>query len=386
MYSRVRHLFIRSFLAVGCLPLSDCVQQYMSPYKSPPSGYLVVEGYLTGNGPTRYTLTRTASLSGDSSIPVVAGAALQVEGDDNSIYPLTEESAGVYGISSLPLSIAVRYRLRVAIPNGETYLSNFVPYKLTPPIDSINWVRNAGGVTIYANTHDPANATHYYQWTYDQTWEYDAAEGSEYIYVPASNSLAIRPDSLMFFTCYKNSPVTNILIGNSTKLASDLIYEAPLVNIGAGTQPLAIEYSILVNQYALTDSGYAFFLQMQRNTESLGSIFDAQPSQLTGNIHSLSDPAEPVIGYISAGTQQQQRIFISSKQLPDWGYSFQCPGPDKLVPDNADSFKVYFGEQGYIPTQQTVVGMAIKYGGNVPGCIDCRTQGGVLFKPSFWPF
>ena len=41
---------------------------------------------------------------------------------------------------------------------------------------------------------------------------------------------------------------------------------------------------------------------MQKNAESLGSIFDEQPTQITGNIHSVTNPSEQVIGYVSAGT------------------------------------------------------------------------------------
>ena len=99
---------------MACILLCDCVQQYVSPYKSPATGYLVVEGLISGNGPTQYTLSRTIPLPGDSTIPVVTGAQLQVEGTDNSVYPLTEEGNGQYGIDTLPLSTAVQYRLRIS--------------------------------------------------------------------------------------------------------------------------------------------------------------------------------------------------------------------------------------------------------------------------------
>src|ERR1700748_2991691 len=119
--------------------LCQCKQSYVSPYASPPTGYLVVEGYITGNGPTSFTLSRTIPLPGDSAIPVVTGAQLQVEGSDNSVYPLTEKGNGVYGIDTLALSTSVKYRLRIGTPNGEKYLSDFGAYKITPAIDSISW-------------------------------------------------------------------------------------------------------------------------------------------------------------------------------------------------------------------------------------------------------
>jgi hypothetical protein len=368
---------------MACIPLCDCVQQYVSPYQSPVTGYLVVEGLISGNGPTQYTLSRTIPLPGDSTIPVVTGAQLQVEGSDNSVYPLTEQGNGQYGIASLPLTTTLQYRLRISIPGGETYLSSFVPYKPTPPIDSINWIYNQStGVTIYANTHDPTNSTRYYQWTYDQTYEYYAAESSEFLYDTSANLVVPRTPAQEIFYCWMSDPLTNILIGTSAKLAQDQIYEFPLVNIPLNSQPLSVEYSILVNQYALTDSAYEFLAMMQQNTESLGSIFDVQPSEITGNILSLSNPTEPVIGFISASTLQQERIFINRDQLPNWAWIFDCGLPDRIVPN--DSLYFFFGQDGYIPLYQASP-PSKGWVGNLSGCVDCTLQGGTTQKPAYWP-
>ncbi len=370
-------------MTTGCILFCDCVQQYVSPYKSPLTGYLVVDGYISGNGITQYSLTRTIPLPGDSTLPVVTGAQLQVEGTDNSIYPLTELGNGQYSVAYLPLNIAVKYRLRIAIPGGETYLSDFVAYQLTPPIDSINWIQNEAGVTIYANTHDPTNATHYYQWTFNQTYEYNSAEYSQYYYDTPSNTVIPRTPAQQVFYCWRDIPPTTIVVGTSAQLAQDVIYEFPLVNIPQNSQELTDEYSILVTQYALTDSGYDFLSLMAATTQNLGSIFDAQPTQLTGNMHSLSNPAEPVIGYIQAGTVQQQRIFISNLQIKNWVYYNFCPKKDTLVPGDPTDVQKFFGSFGYVPLYFQFVPAG--YISNQAECVDCTLQGGTTQKPAFWP-
>jgi Domain of unknown function (DUF4249) len=368
----------------GCILFCDCVQQYVSPYKSPPTGYLVVDGYISGNGMTQYSLTRTIPLPGDSTLPVVTGAQLQVEGTDNSVYPLTELGNGQYGVSLPPLNTAVKYRLRIAIPGGESYLSDYVAYQQTPPIDSINWIQNGAGVTIYVNTHDPANSTHYYQWAFDQTYEYNSAEYSEYYYDTPANTVVARTPAQQVFYCWKDIPPTTIVVGTSAQLAQDVIYEFPLVTIPQNSQELSDEYSILVTQYALTDSGYEFLSLMASTTQSLGSIFDAQPTQLTGNIHSLSNPAEPVIGYIQAGTVQQQRIFISNLQIKNWVYYNTCPMKDTLVPPDPSDLHKFFGSFGYVPLTYQY-SPYIGWLSNQAECVDCTLQGGSTQKPSFWP-
>ena len=50
----------------------------------------------------------------------------------------------------------------------------------------------------------------------------------------------------------------------------------------------------------------------------MGSIFDAEPSEIAGNIHSVDNPTEPVIGYVSVGATTNQRIFVTTQQLPHW--------------------------------------------------------------------
>jgi Domain of unknown function (DUF4249) len=364
--------------------LGNCVQQYVSPYKSPATGYLVVEGYISGNSVTQFSLTRSIPLPGDSTLPVVTGAQLQVEGTDNSVYPLTELGNGQYSIAYLPLDIAVKYRLRITIPGGEIYLSDFVAYQVTPPIDSINWIQTEAGVSIYTNTHDPTNSTHYYQWTFDQTYEYTAAEYSQYYYDTPANTVVARTPAQQVYFCWKHIPPTTIVVGTSAQLAQDVIYEFPLVTIPPNSQELSVEYSILVTQYALTDSGYEFLSLMAATTQSLGSIFDAQPTQLTGNIHSLSNAAEPVIGYIQAGTVQQQRIFINNLQINNWVYYNSCPKKDTLVSPTPANLQLFFGSFGYVPLLyqfSPVTGWV----SNQAECVDCTLQGGTTQKPAFWP-
>jgi Domain of unknown function (DUF4249) len=369
----------------------QCKQKYVSPYVQPNVGYLVVEGFISGNTPIQYTLSRTLPLPGDSAIPMETGASVEVEGSDNSSISLIEQGSGVYSSVDTPmLNALIRYRLRIHTTEGEDYLSDFVPFRPSPPIDSINWIEGPSGVTIYANTHDPANGTHYYQWNFDETWEYHSAEVSEYEYDTAAGQVIPRPASSQIWTCWHEGPSTNVLLGSSIKLAQDVIYEQPLELLPKNGVQLSILYTTLVRQYALTDSGYNYFSILQKNTESLGTIFDAQPSALFGNIHSLTKPTEQVLGFISAGTIQQQRIWISAAQVPGWDYTYACGSPDIKV--GLDSLELIypFTMGGYIPIDPHVnppPGLAFIDGwrANVVACIDCRAEGGVLYKPSYWP-
>jgi Domain of unknown function (DUF4249) len=378
-----------TILTIGIGVLCQCKDKYVSPYKSPNVGYLVVEGLISGNVPIQYTLSRTLPLPGDTTIPKEDGAAVQVEGSDNTVYVLAGREGGMYSSADTPLLNAlVRYRLRIHTKEGEDYLSDFVPYHPSPAIDSVNWINGSSGLNIYANTHDPANGTRYYQWSFVETWEYHSAQQSDYEYDAATGKVIRRPDADEIYTCWHTDTATNVLLGTSIKLVQDVIYRQPIQTLAENSVQVSYLYSILVNQWALTDSGYNYMSILQKNTESLGSIFDVLPSELIGNVHCLTNAAEQVVGWISAGTIQQQRIFIYLYQVPGWRYNFTCSGPDTVIALDSATVRRAFLSGNLIPLDPHVTPPSpFSDGWTANGyyCIDCRAQGGITSRPPYWP-
>lgn len=388
----IRTIKIAFLLLVAAAIGWQCRQKYVSPYVSPPTGYLVVEGYIAGNSPTQFMLSRTIPLPGDTTVPAELGAKLQVEGSDNSVYPLAEQGNGAYGIDTLPLKSSVQYRLRITTSGGEQYLSDPTSFKQTPAIDSVNWTGDASGINIYVNTHDPANASRYYQWNYTETWEYNTAKYSFFKYVPGNPpTVVLRDPSEQIERCWHTYSSTSIFLGSTAKLSQDVVYESPLNRLPPNSQVTSVLYSMLVRQYALTEDAYNYLSLMQKNSTSLGSIFDAQPSELNGNIHCISNPALRVIGYVSAGTISQQRLFIYRRQIVS-NYFFNCLAADIFVALSADSLNKYFNPPDpsmipYTPILKHFNNMGYWDGwiANQSACVDCTLQGGTNQKPSFWP-
>lgn len=362
-----------------------CKDPYVSPYKAPVTGYLVVEGYISGNSVTQFTLSRTSPLPGDSAVPTVDGAQVQVEGSDSTTYPLTNTGNGVYSsVDTLTLNPQLKYRLLIRTASDQ-YISDFVAFKTTPAIDSVNWIQDGTGqVTIYANTHNTADAAGYYRWDFTQIYEHRAGEDGEYYYDEDTIPKAVVPRTAaqVTYRCWTSGNSTDIIIANTTKLSADVIYEQPVKLIPPNDIQLSVLYTILVRQYSITSDAYAFLSLMQQNTEALGSIFDAQPSQITGNIHSTANPAEQVIGYVSAGTVQQQRIWIARYQVLN-AYSNPCPIKDSLVPGDSLTILREFGQGPYGPVDAGPCTNCWYM--NDKDCQDCRNQGGGTQKPAIWP-
>src|SRR6202012_1062500 len=155
--------------------------------------------------------------------------------------------------------------------------------------------------------------------------------------------------------CWRSDTSSTIVLGSSAKLAHNVIANNPIISITSTSEKIGFEYSILVRQYALTADAYNFYTNLKKNTEQLGSIFDAQPSEISGNIHSVSNPMEPVIGYISVGSTASRRIFIYNKSLPGWVVIPFYPNcvalPDPGNPKNACCYYAFADQNGNIRNQ-----------------------------------
>jgi hypothetical protein len=138
-------------------------------------------------------------------------------------------------------------------------------------------------------------------------------------------------------------------LATTDKLSQNIIYEYPIVFIPQGDEKLSVRYSVLVKQYAISKEAYDYWQSLKSSTELTGSIFDPQPGQITGNVHSLSNPNEPVLGFISASSAQETRIFIPSAAIDGWNYVSPVGCNIINVPANRDSVEYYFWDRGYAP-------------------------------------
>lgn len=259
--------------------------------------------------------------------------------------------------------------------------------KATPPIDSVVWRAGHNETVIQVNTHDDTSLTRYYKWDYVETYEYDAAHFSQYEIV---NLVPVprKPDEYVF-TCWKTIASEKIFVNSTVQLRGDVVHDFPLTAIPAGSVKLSKKYSILVKQRALSEEEFSFYDQLQKVTEGIGGIFDPQPSQLPGNIHSVNNGAD-ALGYFSVGNSTSLRMFINYVELPNdlrWVERPQC-GVDTfcVIPDifkclkNIDELNGTESLIGSIYGQFGVLG----YTTGTPYCTDCQVAGGVLRRPLFW--
>lgn len=363
-----------------------CKEKYEAPVNVPVTGYLVIEGYISTSGPAELQITRSIPLDDTAKLINVTLAMVRLQGRDNTNYNFIENGLGRYIINNLNLNTSQQYRLSITTKEGKQYESDYVTPKVAPPIDSIAWTRENGGVQINVNTHDPKNNTWYYRWTTEETWEFHSSyfTSLDFARNPQGGITGIkyrRPDMGIepkLYTCWRNQNSTSLLLGSSKKLSIDSISK-PLINIEPRSWKLSVLYTVLVKQYALSKEEYEFLDKMKKNSEETGSFFGRQPSELKGNIRCVTNPTEPVIGFIGIANRQEKRLWIKRDEVPGWNYLQDCY--TYIVPIDSAGYYSYL--MPTTPMEYDNNGIK-SYMGVSPVCVDCTTRG-FNIKPSFWP-
>jgi len=305
------------------LTVLSCRKPFVPPVSNTENSYLVVEGGInSGSDSTFIKLSRTVKLTDKTAVMPEINAVLTVEGDQNTSYPLTEKGKGYYACAGLNLDHSHKYCLDIKTSGGKEYKSDFITVLDSPPIDSVSFdvkgtPQLGAGMNIYVNTHDPSNKVKYFRWDYQETWIFHSHYFSQYYSTGDTVLPRITPDKMVTF-CWASDTSSTIVLGSSAKLTQDVIYQNPIISIPSTSEKFENKYSIIVRQYALSEDAYNFYDIMKKNTEELGGVFDVLPSQNPGNLHCVTNPSEPVIGYITVGNVTSKRIFITNRQWPTW--------------------------------------------------------------------
>jgi hypothetical protein len=378
-------------ISISAIAITGCKKPYNPTIIATNSNYLVVEGVInTGQDSTIIKLSRTVNILDKITANPEPGAQVTVESDHNNSYPLNEIAYGEYASPSLNLTASYKYRLHITTSVGKEYLSDFESVSTNPPIDSVGFTVQNNGIQLYVNTHNPANSTRYYRWEYAETWNFHAEYPSPLI--TDGVKLNLRTPDQQIYSCFGNNASDVILLGSSAKLSNDVIYQQPLTQVSSTSEKLEAKYSILVKQYALTSDAYNFWQNLKKNAEQLGTIFSPQPSEVPGNIHCVTTPSEPVIGFVSVTNTQQKRIFISHSQLPQtWSatYPYQCELDTLLIhrgpfQNDVALFLIPLGSTEFaISALSSPTGQLIGYLGAGSECADCTIRG-TNKQPAFW--
>ena len=381
--------------------MAGCISEYHPVGVLDTAGILVVDGLIIDNGQTVIQLSRTVKMADQiqTESVYVQNAQIQLIDESNSIIAVAEPQIvdgsrvpGMYVINDvISFNAGMKYALDIRIGNSH-YQSDFVSPVHTPEIDEVTWSINEDqSMDIMVSTHDPTNRTQYFFWRFDEVWEFTAALYANNRYDPVTRTVipqSLSGDNRYYCWNYDNSK--SLLYSSSDRLSETVVKDKKIHHIPANNPRFCFLYSILVKQYGLDKEAYDYFENLQRNVDKTGSLFSPQPTEKEGNIQCLSNPDEPVIGYIAIAKEVTYRLFIDVEKLNLFRHENICstdPTPEgeqagEIIPSRTirDIASAYDSGLGIYQ----VLG-ASRYRCFMLRCVDCTVSGGTKNKPDFWP-
>ena len=368
------------FALLQLMSFSSCVYPYgLSVDEEALTPLLVVEGDIIANGITRIQLSRTVALK-ETVLSLECQALVYIEDEHGGRYVAKEIESGIYEAETQALNSHLRYRLYIELANKMSYVSEYVPVCISPPIDSVGYVVNATktGVDFHVSTHDPLGKSRYYKWEYIEDWEINSEYYSELVFEAETGRYRSRSLEENLYYCWTKGESTVILLGQSTRLQEDVIANRKIATLWEYDQRVSVLYCMQVIQKVLTREGYTYWENLRKNTEDMGGIFSTQASEIKGNIISLSNPDEVVLGYISASTvSYSNRVFFPGGVLKR--RTVVC-GVDEIAPSDTQA-GLSLASTGMLPIKYNAFGEVEWRPGS---CSDCRRYGSKK-KPSWWP-
>jgi hypothetical protein len=357
------------------LIIEGCVEKFTPEIHG--TQYLpVVDGLIT-NQPEIYTVRLFWSIPiWEKTSVIMAGCNVTVHDDLGHVYQFTESSTpGTYisDKSTFQGAVGRIYTLHIntdnATPTHYSYESAPVQMKAVPPIDSLFYkkviIKEAApyrgkqeGCQIYLNTYDPHGDCRFYRWDYTETWKFQIP----YYYI--TNQV-----------CWISDNSKNINIKNITALSEIRITHYPLILISNETDRLSERYSVLVNQYSLSEDEFAYWEKISRITQDVGGLYDITPSAIPGNMFCVEDPGEQVLGYFSVSAKTSKRIYIDEIISGLVNPYKECPADTFGINEPIPGLNIYRWiieeRDGYFVTTY------------YHRCADCTVRG-TTTRPEFW--
>lgn len=358
------------------LLLNGCIVQFI-PETSEDQDLLVVEGIITDQpGPNIIKLSTSLPLGGKSAAKPLSGSIVTITDDLGSNISLNETVTGTYVTPSYFQGMVGRsYTLHININNTNgnfNYQSFPVEMKPVPSIDSIYYdkviinEKNMGsiqseGAQIYLNTHDPENNCKFYRWEYSETWEFRLP------YMVPNN------------TCWISSNSDKINIKSTASLAEDRIIRYPLNFVSNMTDRLKVRYSILVNQYSLSEDEYAYWEKLQNISEQVGGLYDITPASVPSNIWCVENPGAKVLGYFSVSASSSKRFFIKDRFLGIIDLYNSCISDTVFGGGSIPNLNLYV----WVIIDHMIPPIPYRVLTRVKGCYDCSVRGTTI-EPVYW--
>ncbi len=335
------------FVVVGCYV--GCVEPFDAKTESFGNA-LVVDALLTTEFDRhRVSLFRTYPFEADGP-EAEQGALVSITDNSGTSYRFEETEPGIY-LSETPFAArqGTDYTLDVQTADGKAYRSATVTTPENVPIDNIEAKRlfndkGEEGVSILLDNALPSETPNYFRFEYEETYKivapnWDPFEFEVVHYIPCDTipyQVDIKVQTEERKVCY-GSATSNAVIQTSTVgLTENKVNDFNIRFIGRDNYIMSHRYSILVRQFSQTQDAHSYYERLGDFSSSDNIFSQIQPGFLEGNVRSISDESEKVLGYFEVAAVEERREYFNyddlfpGEELPPYVVNCATPGNPQL--------------------------------------------------------
>jgi hypothetical protein len=295
---------------------------------------LTVEGIIsTGPGPHAITLTRSATYGSifEGLIRPVSLATVVVRDNEGNVTFLTEGADGLKGSYFTPANFRAQvgksYTLQIQTAEGKVYTSSPEQVAAVPAIQNLD-IRTVtiptegsslpkSGIQLIVDLKDPADQNNFYYWKNGPAVYILETRPDLFTPRPTPQNPNRTPqpkDCCVQCFRYEASNNQSIFVTNDDNF-NGLNTKIPAAFIADDGFRFVNKYRMDLKQYSISQGAYRFLRLVKQQAEISGSIFDPPPATLRGNMLSLDNPDEVVLGYFMAAGETSRRIYVDKNDL-----------------------------------------------------------------------
>lgn len=339
----MKHRYICSLMVAIVLFFSSCVEEYEG-YTQTFEDLLVVEATITNEESIQEVkLSKTFKLEEASPVSEVE-ATVRLSDENNNVYNFVEASNGVYKSEvEFAAELGVSYVLEIETQDGRQYSSKTSKFTNNTEIEDIRAERGLNengedGVQILLDVEDLGTDSRYYRYEYEETYKIIAPkyspfelhiENDDFVY-SQSVLVDLTPQEIIEFfvtrhpreeqaqICFNTVVSNSILQVDASNFQENYIQNYMVRFLGADNYIISHRYSILVKQYVQSLESYRFYNTLNNLSGSESLFSQMQTGHIVGNMFSVTNPNEKVIGYFEVVPVDKKRVYFNYEDLfPD---------------------------------------------------------------------
>lgn len=190
--------------------------------------------------------------------------------------------------------------------------------------------RVLSGYDILVDFKDPAGIKNFYRWSFYQSYEVETQPEN---YIDYNCRTCPRPAPKDCCRSCFLEDANDILNSANDYLRDGQNVQNQMTMFIPFFQYLSKKMVLTIYQHGISEKAYNFFKALHNQAESTGSMFDAPPTELKGNISNISNKTEQVIGFFEASLVSQSTITILAADIPYNTY-WDFPDDCRVIPNS----------------------------------------------------